>query len=224
MVYRWISMNLRELYLTANAIQTVLRDSNQTAQIHVVEETTGRAAFRRVLARLQHSGEGRALLAERPELSSRTVDFDALRRLPRTTLGGAYVAHLDDNGLSADLQASVTKHVDDPDIAYLMRRFRQTHDVWHPLTALGAQPHEEVTIHAFSYGQLQLPVSALIVSLGGLKHGVLERRWTMLARTMPQAYRSGRDAADLLGVRWESMWEQPIDDVRRRYRITPITA
>jgi ubiquinone biosynthesis protein COQ4 len=215
-------MTLRELALTANAIQVVLRDSNQTTQIHVVEETTGRAAFRRVLARLSHSTEGRALLAARPELSSRVVDFDALRRLPRTTLGGAYVSHLDDNGLSADLQASITKHVDDPDIAYLMRRFRQTHDVWHPLTNLGAKPHEEVTIHAFSYGQLRLPVSALIVSLGGIKHGLLERRWGMLARTFPQAYRSGREAADLMGVHWETMWNVPIDEVRRRYRITPI--
>jgi ubiquinone biosynthesis protein COQ4 len=215
-------MTAREILLTLNAIQTVLRDSNRTEQIHIVEETTGRRAFARVLARLRQSESGRRLLEERPEFNRDQIDYDALRRLSCTTLGGAYVRHLDENGLSADLQASLTHHVSDPDIAYLVRRFRQTHDVWHPLTGLGVQPYEEVTIHAFSYGQLQLPVSALVVSLGGIKHGVLERRWKVLFRTMPAAYRSGCDAEDLIGVRWESLWEEPLAEVRRRYRITPV--
>src|SRR5687767_6358962 len=101
-------MTGRELLLTLNAIQIVLRDSNRTEQIHVVEETTGRRAFRRVLERMRATEEGRALLAARPELASSQVDYDALRRLPVHTLGGAYVHHLDDNGLSAELQASRT--------------------------------------------------------------------------------------------------------------------
>lgn len=217
-------MTLADLWLTLNATQIVLRDSNRTEQIHVVEETTGRGAFQRVLERLHSTDEGRELLRLRPELSERAIDYDALRRLPRHTLGSAYVHHLDDHGLSAELQASQTHHVSDPDIAYLMRRFRQTHDVWHPLTTLGVQPHEEVIIHAFSYGQLRLPVSAMVISLGGIKHGLLERRWKMLYKTLPAAYRSGAAAADLISVHWEKMWGDPIAEVRARYRIEPIAA
>jgi ubiquinone biosynthesis protein COQ4 len=217
-------VNLHDAYLTLNAIQIVLRDSNRTEQIHVVEETTGRARFRRVLDDLRATAEGRALLSERPELCGAQVDYAWLRGLPASTLGGAYVRHLDDNGLSAELQASETTHVDDDDVAYLMRRFRQTHDVWHPLTTLGPKPHEEVTIHAFSYGQLRLPVSALIVSLGGLKHGVLERRWHLVLRGFLAAYRAGLDARPLIGVHWETMWERPIDELRSRYNIRPINA
>jgi ubiquinone biosynthesis protein Coq4 len=56
-------------------------------------------------------------MAERPELSREHVDYDRLRGLPDTTLGGAYARHLDVNGLSADYQAAATRHVDDPDIA-----------------------------------------------------------------------------------------------------------
>ncbi len=217
-------MTFRDWWLTLNATQIVLRDSNRTEQIHVVEETTGRRAFKRVLERLRATDEGRELLRVRPELSSSQVDYAALRRLPRETLGGAYVRHLDDNGLSAELQASLTNHVSDPDIAYLMRRFRQTHDVWHPLTSLGVEAYQEVVIHAFSYGQLKLPVSAMIVSLGGLKHGVFERRWHMLTRALPAAYRSGAAAADLIGVHWEKMWGDPLTEVRARYRVTPVEA
>jgi ubiquinone biosynthesis protein COQ4 len=216
-------MRLEDWLLTLNAIQIVLRDSHRTEQIHVVEETTGRTRLGRVAQRLRASPEGRAFLARRPELCKQQVDFAALRRLPARTLGGAYIRHLDDNGLSADTQAAPTRHVADPDVAFLVRRFRQTHDVWHPLTGLGTNPWHEVVIHAFSYGQLRLPVSALIVSLGGIKHGLLERRWD-LGRTLADAYRKGRAAAPLLEVVWEDHWEEPLADVRRRYEIEPVVA
>ncbi len=204
------------------AIVRVLGDSTKTHEIHRVEEITGRPRYRRVLAELAQTDEGRRILAARPELSSEQVDYDALRALPATTLGGAYVRHLDRNHITADYQAAATKHVDDPDMAYLMRRFRQTHDVWHALLGLGITGHEEVIIHWFSFGQLQLPVSALIMVFGTLKHLVGERRWGAFRHSLLEAYRAGRDAAPLLGVVWEDLWTEPLDFVRARYGVHPL--
>jgi ubiquinone biosynthesis protein COQ4 len=199
------------------AIGRVLLDSEQTAEIHVAEELTGRAAFRRCRETLFESDEARALLRERPELCSEQVDFAALRRLPEASLGFHYVDHLDRNNLSADSQATTTRYVDDPDVAYLMRRFRQTHDVWHALVGLGTAGHQEVLIHAFSWGQLRLPVSALIVLFGGVKHLVLEARWEALRSGLLEAYHVGRDAAPLLPVYWERHWAEPMAGVRERH-------
>lgn len=103
-----------------------------------------------------------------------------------------------------------------------MRRFRQTHDVWHTLLGLGIAGHEEVIIHSFSYGQLRLPVSALIMVFGTMKHLVLERRWGALRHSMLDAYRAGRDAAPLMPVYWEDMWDESLDAVRARYRLQPL--
>ena len=206
----------------AQAIVRVLGDSTKTHEIHRVEEITGRPRYRRLLAELAATDEGRRILHDRPELSSEQVDYDALRALPETTLGGAYVRHLDRNHITADYQAAATRHVDDPDIAYLMRRFRQTHDVWHALLGLDISGHQEVIIHWFSFGQLQLPVSALIMVLGTLKHLVAERRWGAFRHSLLEAYRAGRDAAPLLGVVWEDLWTQPLDYVRARYGIHPL--
>ena len=213
---------LRDGYRVSQAIVRVLGDSTKTHEIHRVEEITGRPRFRRLLAELGQTPEGQRLLAERPELSSDRVDFTRLRALPATTFGGAYARHLDDNGITADYQAAATRHVDDPDIAYLMRRFRQTHDVWHTLLGLGIAGHEEVIIHSFSYGQLRLPVSALIMVFGTMKHLVLERRWGALRHSMLDAYRAGRDAAPLMPVYWEDQWDEPLDAVRARYRLQPL--
>ncbi len=213
---------LKDSYRVGQAIVRVLGDSTKTHEIHRVEEITGRPRFRHLLAELAQTPEGQRLLAERPELSSDRVDFARLRALPATTFGGAYARHLDDNGITADYQAAATRHVDDPDIAYLMRRFRQTHDVWHTLLGLGIAGHEEVIIHSFSYGQLRLPVSALIMVFGTMKHLVLERRWGALRHSMLDAYRAGRDAAPLMPVYWEDMWDEPLDAVRARYRLQPL--
>jgi ubiquinone biosynthesis protein COQ4 len=217
-----VSATLQDAYRVGQAVVRVLGDSTKTHEIHRVEEITGRPRYRRLMAEMKSTPEGRRLLAERPELSSDHVDYDRLRKLPATTLGGAYVRHLDDNGLSADYQAAATRHVDDPEMAYLMRRFRQTHDVWHALMGIGITGHEEVLTHWFSYGQLQLPVSALIMVFGTMKHMLLERRWDALKHSLMEAYRSGRNAASLISVCWEDLWEQPLDEVRARYNVQPL--
>jgi ubiquinone biosynthesis protein COQ4 len=214
-------MNLHEPYIVARAVVRVLADSEQTAEIHKVEEITGRPKYRALLAKMAADPAARELLRDRPELCSAQVDFDALRTLPADTLGGAYIRHLDAHGLSPDSQAVPTHYVEDEDMAYLMRRFRQTHDVWHALLDLGIEGHEEVTVHAFSWGQLQLPVSALVIVFGSLKHFVLERRWRGLRYGLWQAYQSGRDAAPLLPVYWERMWDEPMAAVRARYGVIP---
>lgn len=213
---------LKDSYRVGLAVVRVLGDSTKTHEIHRVEEITGRPRYRAMLAELCATPEGQRLLLERPELSSAQIDYDRLRRLPASTLGGAYVRHLDDNRLSADYQAAATRHIEDPDMAYLMRRFRQTHDVWHALLGIGVAGHEEVLVHWFSYGQLRLPVSALIMAFGSLKHLVLERRWNELRHSTREAYRAGRAAAPLLGVYWEDLWDLPLDEVRARYGVVPL--
>ena len=216
------SQLVKDTYRVGLAVARVLGDSTKTHEIHRAEEITGRPRYRALLRELAGTPEGRRLLAERPELSSRHVDYDRLLRLPETTLGGAYARHLDGNGITADYQAAATQHVADPDMAYLMRRFRQTHDVWHALLGIGISGHEEVLIHWFSYGQLRLPVSAMIMLFGSMKHLVLERRWTALRRSTLEAYHAGRDAAPLLPVYWEDLWEEPLERVREAYGVRPL--
>lgn len=217
-------MTPKEIYIVGRAVLRTMRDSEQTHEIHVTEELTGRGRFRAIRAACFDGNEGQSLLRERPELCSDQVDYEGLRALPDGTLGKAYSDHLELNGLSADYQAAVTTYIDDPEMAYLMRRFRQTHDVWHALTGLGTEGHEEVIIHAFSWGQLKLPVSAMVVMFGSLKHLVGERRWGALRFALREAYEHGRDAEPLLPVYWEKRWDEPLADVRARYRIRPCSA
>jgi len=212
----------RELLLVAGATARVLRDSSRLADIHIVADIIGRDRFTELLADARASGEP-DVMRTRPEIDDREVDFDGLRRLPSDTLGGAYVRHLDRNRLTVYTDPTSDRFIDDPDVRYLIHRYRQTHDIWHVLVGLGTQGHEEVLLHAFIFGLLRLPNSAMIVALGGLKHLLLERRWDALRHTLRDAYRSGKAASPLLMVRWEDHWATSLEDVRKRYCITPIT-
>lgn len=208
-----------ETTATMGAFVRALIDSTRTEDLILVEQVTSREAILRAARRMRGTPAGQAMLAERPQIVPDQVDYDALRRLPAETLGGAYVRHLDGNGLGPDLFAKPNRFVRHPDADYLLKRYRQSHDVWHALTGLGVAPHEEVILHAFTAAQLQLPYSWLIVSLGGFKHLVGEGRWHDLVFGLARAYGAGRRAAWLLDVRWEDLWELPIGEVRRRYDI-----
>ncbi|MCB9566924.1 MAG: hypothetical protein H6710_06885 [Myxococcales bacterium] len=202
----------------------VLRDSNRTEDVHRVEEISGRARVAELVAQA-HAGDRElaALLRERPEIDREHVDFDALHRLGPETLGGAYVRHLERNGLELYTVETSDEFIDDDEARYLIHRYRQTHDIWHVLFGVGVAGHEEVLIHAFAYGQVGLPVSAMIMLLGGLKHMVLERRWLALRRGLWEAYWSGRRAKPLLTIRWEELWDRPVAELRRSLGIRPAT-
>lgn len=208
------------------AIARALRDSNRTDELLVAEEIVCRARFATLHARLApviaSEREAQDLLRDKPRLAKSDVDYDALRRLPATTLGGAYVRHLDRFGLDPDLLADPAGKwsgagYPDADTAYLHERYRQTHDLWHALTELGTEGYEEVLVHAFTWAQLRLPYSALIVLFGTLKHIVGERRWPVLFDGLRRYHTLGAQARPLLLVYWERLWEQDLATVRATY-------
>lgn len=214
-------ISAREWGQVVRATIRVLRDSNRIEDIHLVSEIMARRRFTELLAAERERDPSNEVLRQRPEIDEQSVDFAALRRLPETTLGGAYVCHLERNGLDVYRDPVSNRFISDPDVRYLVHRYRQTHDIWHVLMGLGTRGHEEVLVHAFSLGMLGLPNSAMIVGLGTLKHIVLERRWALLRDGVAEAYRSGKRAAPLLTVAWEEQWEHSLAAVRERYAIVP---
>lgn len=205
----------------SRAMFRALRDSNETEQLLVGEEISSVGRMSALVPLLQASAEGRAILEERPRISTTDVDFDRLRSLPPGTLGRAFVEHLDRCGLDPDTMTVAVSRGPTEQANYLLTRVRQTHDIWHTLLGLGAQGHEEVLVHAFQWPQLRMPYSALVVGFGTLKHFIGEGRLAALRHCIPEAYRAGRDAQPLLPVYWERHWEQPVAALRERYGIRP---
>ena len=224
-------MTPQQWFRLTQAIVRTLGDSNRTDELLVAEELVSRGRFerlhRQLAPRLAVDPEAKALMRDKPRLARSDIDFAALAALPSDTLGGTYARHLERYQLDPDLLAGAAGAASgagyrDPDTAFLHERYRQSHDLWHALTGLGTEGYEEVLLHAFTWAQLRLPYSALIVLFGAVKHMLLERRWETLTRGLNDAWQAGREAAPLLLVRWEDRWERPVASVRGAFRIRVI--
>lgn len=212
-------MTPAELRTITHSTLRVLADSRRLEDIIIVGNIVARPRMEHLAAELRRTREGSALLDERPEMTTRNVDLDGLRRLAPETLGRTFVDHLDRHGLDLDALSTPPPDPGDPDHVYLLRRVRGNHDLWHALLGMGIAGHEEVLVHAFTYGQLRIPHSLMIMVFGGMKHLLLERRWRLLSRELRRYLDAGRRAVPLLTVRWEEQWEVPLARIRESYRL-----
>jgi ubiquinone biosynthesis protein Coq4 len=146
-------------------------------------------------------------------------DIDALMQLPGDTLGGAYARHMKANGLRPD-------YYDDDVVPrhrwhYLRLRIRQTHDIWHVLTGFTPDEFGEVGIQGFYAAQFANGQAAIIAAAAILK-SVLRGRFGDLERHLEafcEGYHGGKHAESLLAVKWEELWGENLEELRRRYRI-----
>jgi len=205
----------------ARSFLRVLADSNQSNDLLVCEEISSVDRYETFVPMMQQTAEGRAILQERPTISRSSTDYGALRSLPEGSLGRSYADHMERLQLEPDLLAGTVTRGRSDEANFLLERGRQTHDIWHVAVGLGAAPYEEVLLQAFQWAQLHTLHSALIVSLGSIKHLIAERRWPMLRHALLAGSRAGRRSEPLLRVFWERHWHEPLHELRARLGIVP---
>jgi ubiquinone biosynthesis protein COQ4 len=194
--------------VAASALWDLARDPSRLDRVFDLGVALNAHRLPRLIARLEHDAEARRLLAERPSIDSRSVDFAALERLPDGTLGREYVRFLDDNKISPDVFKKPP--LADERAAYVMQRIRQTHDLWHVLTGYAPDVRGEVLLQAFTYAQLKSPSALALTVLAALRH---PRPW--LWRALGRAYRRGKATRPLATFRWEEHWHRPVAELRR---------
>jgi ubiquinone biosynthesis protein Coq4 len=145
-------------------------------------------------------------------------DIDELARLPSHTLGGAYGRHMLATGLRADYYLDLApRHR----MQFLRQRMRQTHDIWHVLTGLGTDEFDEVAIQGFYAGQYTSSMAGIIAA-GAFLKSIARGRFGELRKHIDafcEGYCAGKRADNLLAVKWEDLWSESLESLRRRYRI-----
>ncbi|KAF1913514.1 ubiquinone biosynthesis protein COQ4, mitochondrial [Ampelomyces quisqualis] len=166
--------------------------------------------------RMLLSPTGRRILRDRPRLKSTSLDIPRLRQLPQNTLGYAYAAWLDREGVSPDTRAAV-KFIDNEECAYVMQRYRECHDFYHALVGLPVFREGEVALKAFEFANTGLPMTGLAVfSAFTLKKAEWRRFWDVYG---PWATRNGAQSDDVINIYWEEELETDVDELRTRFGI-----
>lgn len=159
---------------------------------------------------------GRRILRNRPRITSQTMSVKKLRALPESSVGHAYVSWLDREGVSPDTRDSV-KYIDDEECAYVMQRYRESHDFYHALTGLPVFVEGEVALKAFEFANTRLPMTGLsLFAISRMKPAERTRFWNTY---LPWAVSNGLRSKEIINVYWEEELERDIDDLRNELGI-----
>lgn len=213
---------LGKLLIGADAAMRALADPREARLVGVVGEVTGGRALRRMHERMQKHPVGRTILADRPAIGAGTLK--ELDGLPPTSLGGAYARFLETHSFDPDERAPV-QFVDDADLAFVMMRYRQVHDLWHVLYGLPPTLLGEVALKWLEAAQTGLPMATMAASAGALRLKASER--SIVARhVLPWAARHAATSTsiDLMCVYYERQFQRPLADLRKELRIIPCPA
>ncbi|OTA98439.1 hypothetical protein M426DRAFT_325977 [Hypoxylon sp. CI-4A] len=162
------------------------------------------------------SPTGRRILRDRPRMTSQSLNLPRLRAMPPNSVGATYAAWLDREGVSPDTRDPV-RYVDDAECAYVMQRYRESHDFYHALTGLPIVREGEVALKAFEFANTLLPMTGLsMLALTTLKPAERKRFWRIYG---PWAVRNGLKSDEVINVYWEEEFETDVDALRARLGI-----
>ena len=166
-------------------------------------------------AMLQHP-TGRRILRDKPRITSKSMSLEKLRKLPESTVGRQYAFWLDREGVTPDTRDPV-KYLDDPEEAYVMQRYRETHDFIHAITGLPVIIEGELAVKAFEFANTVLPMTGLSLAAYVRLKPIERKRFRDIY--LPWALRNGIRAEEMVCVYWEEELETDADELRRRLGI-----
>jgi ubiquinone biosynthesis protein COQ4 len=105
-------------------------------------------------------------------------------------------------------------YIDDPELAYVMQRYRECHDFYHCIVNLPVSVEAEIAVKYFEFANLGLPLAALSAIFGPLRLNSAQLQ-RLFSEYVPWALRCGGSARSLITVRWEHRWEQNIEDMKK---------
>ncbi|XP_062543628.1 ubiquinone biosynthesis protein COQ4 homolog, mitochondrial [Armigeres subalbatus] len=209
--------DLQKIILTAGSSIAALVNPRRHDMIACLGETTGVPTLETIHHQMQNSEEGCQILAEKPRINTSTVDLEALKKLPQNTFGYHYATFLEKYDITPDSRMEV-RFMENPELAYVMTRYREVHDLVHTVFGMPTNMLGEVTIKWVEAINIGLPMCYGGAVFGAFRLRPKQRR-NYLQKYLPWALRMGQRARPMMCVYWEKRWEQDIDELRKELNI-----
>lgn len=181
---------MQKIVLAAGSSIAALVNPRRHDMIACLGETTGEGALIQILEEMKKSDEGLRILEEKPRINTITVNLDELKNLPEDTFGYQYYKFLDDNvsfafrtlkynlniyffnsqQVTPDSRMEV-RFMENPELAYVMTRYRETHDLVHTILGMPTNMLGEVAVKWVEALNTRLPMC-----YGGAVFGALRLR------------------------------------------------
>lgn len=202
----------KAMMFVGSAIGSYFHPERNENIVALGESTAIAPVLRRLQRQMLADKTGRAILRERPRITSTSLDLDYLRSLPDSSLGKTYINWLDREGVSPDTRVAV-RYIDDDELAYIFQRYRECHDFYHAITGLPIIIEGEIAVKVLEFMNMGIPMpglGALFAPLR-LKPSQKDRLYNIY---YPWAIRSGLNSKPLINVYWENMLECDVNELR----------
>ncbi|KAJ8508594.1 hypothetical protein ONZ45_g9155 [Pleurotus djamor] len=185
--------------------------------VAALAETTAGPSLPRLRDIMLESDEGRSILKERPRINTSTVDMEELATYPEGTFGRAYVTWLERCGVTPDTREPV-HYISDPELAYVMQRYRECHDFYHCICNMPVNVESELALKYFEFANLGLPMTGIAAAFGPLRLNA-QKRARLFSEFVPWALKCGSSARSLITVYWEKRWHENVEDMKKEFGI-----
>lgn len=210
-----------DLPRAARSLSALLRNPDDLPQVFSLIESLAGTAPHRMLWKFERTEAGRTILNDQPDIVPLLSDREALRRLPEGSLGRAYLAFVESEGISAagivEAAHAGQTRAGGP-FSYMRNRLRDTHDLWHAVTGYQGDVLGELALLAFILGQHWNTAIAAIVGAGLLKGFAANHDPAVVL----EGFRRGRQAEWLPAQPWETLLPLPVAEVRERLKVGPL--
>ena len=209
------------------ALRALRENPDDTAQaIKVIGSLSGRSG-ERLFKRFKRSPGGQKILAAKSDLFALMSDTDRLKSMPPGSLGRAIgdwysLEEISAQGLADASQAAFSeggprRQEQSEEVELFSNRLRDLHDVFHVLAGYGRDLRGEAAVLAFTLPQTRNP------GIGYLVYNFLRSAgWrSSEGKLIREGFRRGQRAAWLVDQDWETLFEQPIDEVREKLGVGP---
>lgn len=195
----------------------VLAFVDPTRANHVARlgESTSIVGLQRMRQTMLESDEGRRILSERPCFKSWADPQRLVASHPEGSLGHSYGLFMLREKLDP-LSRSDVRYVDDEVLAYVMKRYREMHDIWHVLLGFETVTVEsEIGLKWAEFAATGLPMTAVAALVGPLR--ISPRQWPVLVRQVaPWVAQNARPLSKLIAVYFEERMEENVVELRRK--------
>jgi ubiquinone biosynthesis protein Coq4 len=205
------------LFQLGKAFLSLVKDPNQLDMVFKLSDRVdNQKVLQGVADAFGKTEYGQKALADRPRLGA--VDMQKLLTLPAGTLGHEFAKHMLDRGLK--LEDIPTLPGEDA-LHYVRAHLYETPDIWHVVTGFETDVAGELGLQAFYLAQLPATLAGVILATGFLNtvfYKLDEKEARMFEIT--RGWQMGKRCKPLSGIQWQTMWAQPLKQIRAELGIT----
>ena len=208
------------------SLRKLLADKEDTGSVFEIMRALNGSSTAKGYQRLLTTRDGGRLAYQRQEFAERLMDDAWLDSLPEGSVGAAYRHFIRSEQISAEGLIEISRqnsaHVDEAHpYAWMGRRTRDVHDIWHILTGYHRDGLGEACLVAFSFAQTK-GLGWAVIAMGAASKARKDKSQPYV-KAIWQGYQRGKAARWLLGEDYERLMAEPLEAARQRLGLTPPT-